>query len=108
MSDYISFDSLLTLGGAAAAIGLVASVVAYLAPSLAPRLKWLILILALGLAVLRAYVQTPTDWQAYVVALFNGAILFLVSAGVNTTVSTLVERRAVQARGLSARSARWL
>jgi hypothetical protein len=84
MNEYYTLRSLLEFGTAVVAITAVVAAVGYLLGDAAkPYLKWAALVCAMGLAYLGAAVAAETEWTKWVVAFFNGLMLFLAAVGIN-------------------------
>lgn len=84
MNEYYTLGSLLEFGGAVVAVTLVTAVVSYLAgEAIIPYLKWFALATSLVLAYLSAVMAAETDWTKWVVAFFNGLLIFLAATGMN-------------------------
>ena len=99
MSDFYTIDTLLTFGGAVAAIWLVPNVLIFVTEGKAqPYAKWIGLAVALGLSMLGAATASG-DWTRFVVAFFNGLILFAAAFGINESAAEVTARR-VKTRGL--------
>ena len=80
-------QSLLSLQGSAAAALLVPNVLAYLIgePFKAEYKKWVSFFLAIALAYLVAILapNPEGDWTRYILAFFNGFLIFASSVGIN-------------------------
>ncbi|MDD5530232.1 MAG: hypothetical protein PHX21_09415 [bacterium] len=77
-------ESLLGLQGAVAASLLVPNIVCYLFGQKADRYrKWLSLIVALGLAFITAHIAPTQSGMKWVLAFFNGLLIFSSAAGMN-------------------------
>jgi hypothetical protein len=80
-------QSLLSFGGAVVATALVPNVIATVA-SLPPRtLRLIALIVAMALAFLMAFLVKEGDWTKWIVAFFNGLLIYLSALGANETLS---------------------
>lgn len=83
MNEFFTLEGLLTFGGSAAVVTLVTTVVAYVVgAAVQPYLKYIALVVALGLAFLGAAIAGG-DWTRWIVAAVNGLVLFLASVGAN-------------------------
>ena len=75
-------ESLLSLHGAATATMLATNVLAYLiGPGFYPHQKWIALTLAMGLAFLVASQAPGKQKTKWLVAIFNGMLIFSAAAG---------------------------
>jgi len=88
MNEYYTLGSLLQFGGAVVAVTLVVATVGYLlGASASAYLKWVALVAAMGLAFLGAAVTASATgdpaWTKWVVAFFNGVVVFLAAVGAN-------------------------
>lgn len=79
-----TLTSLLSLQGAAAASLLVPNVFTYLiGPNFKPYEKWVSFGIAMVLALLTAFIASDTNVLKWVVAVFNGFLIFASAIGVN-------------------------
>lgn len=79
-----SQTSLLSLQGSAAASLIVPNVIKYLVSSMPKTaIKWISFIIALGLSFLVAYIATETGFIKWVLAFFNGFLIFASAMGIN-------------------------
>jgi hypothetical protein len=80
--------SLLSLQGSAAAALLVPNGLRFLITSI-PRwlTKWIAFIIALGLSFMVAYIATDPGFMKWVVAFFNGFLVFASAMGINQAAS---------------------
>ncbi len=79
-----TLTSLLSLQGAAAASLLVPNVLTYLiGPPFKPYEKWASFAIALVLALLTAFIASDANVLKWVVAVFNGFLIFASAIGVN-------------------------
>jgi hypothetical protein len=77
-------ESLMTLQGATAACLLVPNVAAYLiGPEFDKHRKWVSLVVAFGIAFLTAYFAETPLWFKWVLAFFNGLLIFSSAVGIN-------------------------
>lgn len=87
MNDLFTVQSLLSFSGAVIAATLVPNVLATVA-TLQPRLLRLIsLIVAVALALLMAYSAQDTNWTKWLVAFFNGLLIYLSASGANQHIN---------------------
>jgi len=83
-------DSLLSLQGAAAAALLVPNVIGYLVgEKFQPYRKWLSFGISMFLAYLVALLAPETHWMKWVVASFNGFLIFASALGTNEMASAV-------------------
>jgi hypothetical protein len=93
-TDIFTPETFFTLGGSALAIWLVTTVIASVAGSTSqPYLRWISLVLAEALALLAVWRTGNPDVIAWVVAVFNGLIIYLTAVGVNNVTSRTAEDR---------------
>ncbi len=86
-SSLFTTQSLFSFGGAVIAAALVPNVIATVA-TLPPRtLRLISLIVAMVLAFVMAYVAANADWTKWLVAFFNGLLIYLSALGANETLS---------------------
>lgn len=84
LNALFTLASLLSLQGAAAASLLVPNVLAYLVGAqFKPYAKWVAFAIAMTLALVTAYIATDTNPLKWLVALFNGFLIFASAVGVN-------------------------
>jgi hypothetical protein len=84
MSEYYTFENLLTIGGATAFIAAVMAALTYLGgEKIQPYLKWAALFVALAISAVGALATTPANWQTWIVAVVNAVWLFLAAMGAN-------------------------
>ena len=106
VDDWFTLSKLLAYPGAVAAVTLIVSMVAYLGGErVTPYLKWVALAFAYLLAYFAAY-MTFGDWTVYVVAFFNGAVVFLAAVGLNQAVTVPAFERRLNTRGMLGKSYR--
>ncbi len=91
MSEYYTLASLLSFGGAIAAIALIPAVIVFLLPQAEPFTRWIAFVIALFLAYLGAFVA-PGDWTRWIVAAFNAFVLFAAALGVNQISTPIGDR----------------
>ncbi|MDQ2921273.1 MAG: hypothetical protein M3R52_06660 [Acidobacteriota bacterium] len=76
--------SVLSLQGSAAASLIVPNVLKYLIPNIPKWLtKWISFVIAMGLSFLVAYIASETGFMKWVVAFFNGFLVFASAMGIN-------------------------
>lgn len=83
-------DSLLSFTGAVVAAVLVPNVLASIAKMPVELLRFISLLVAMAMAVLMAYLSTAAtnpEWMKWVVAFFNGLLIYLSALGANETLS---------------------
>jgi hypothetical protein len=81
-------QSLLSLQGSAAACLLVPNVLSYLfGDSFKPYKKWVSFALAIILSYLVAILAPNTDWSKWILAFFNGFLVFASAVGINQAAS---------------------
>src|SRR5438309_8679292 len=79
-----TLTSLLSLQGSAAAALLVTNVLLYLiGDKFKPAAKWVSFIIAIGLAYLVAFLAPGNDWTKWLLAFFNGFLVFASTIGIN-------------------------
>jgi hypothetical protein len=84
LSALFTMESLLSLQGSAAAALLVPAVLLYLVgEGFRPAAKWVSFIIALGLSYLVAYLAADTGFLKWVLAFFNGFLVFASAVGIN-------------------------
>ena len=87
-----STQSLLSLAGAVVATALVPNVLATVV-KLSPRtLRLIALAVAMILAFLMAYMDESAQWFKWIVAFFNGLLIYLSALGANETLSRGLEK----------------
>lgn len=83
-----TLTSLLSLQGAAAASLLVPNVLTYLiGANFKPYEKWVAFAIAMALALVTAYLATDANVLKWLVAVFNGFLIFASAVGVNEMAS---------------------
>lgn len=88
LDELFTLQSLLSLQGAAVAALLVPNVLTYLVGDVfKPYKKWVSFILAVGLAYLVAFLAPTQAWTKWIVAFFNGFLVFASAIGINEGVS---------------------
>lgn len=86
-SSLFTTQTLFSFAGAVIATALVPNVIASVA-TLPPRtLRLIALIVAMILAFLMAFMADGADWIKWVVAFFNGLLIYLSALGANETLS---------------------
>ncbi len=84
LSALFTMESLLSLQGSAAAALLVPAVLLYLiGEGFKPVAKWVSFVIALGLSYLVAYLAADTGFLKWVLAFFNGFLVFASAVGIN-------------------------
>ncbi len=84
-----TLTSLLSLQGAAAAALLVPNVLLYLIREpFKPYAKWVSFVIAMVLSYLVAVLATTGDWTKWVLAFFNGFLIFASAVGINQGASS--------------------
>ena len=84
LNSFFTMESLMTLQGATAACLMVPNVVAYLiGPEFDKYRKWVSLVVAFGIAFLTAYFAETPLWSKWVLAFFNGLLIFSSAVGIN-------------------------
>lgn len=84
LNALFTLSSLLSLQGAAAASLLVPNILTYLiGPSFQSYEKWIAFAIAMLLALVTAWIATDTNILKWLVAIFNGFLIFASAAGVN-------------------------
>ncbi len=84
LNALFTLESLASLQGAAAASYLVPNVIGYLAPSLDDSYrKWISFGVAMALAYLTAFMAPAQEWYKWVLAFFNGFLIFASAVGIN-------------------------
>lgn len=92
-----TMQSLLSLQGSAAAALLVPNVIGYLVgDKFDPYRKWVSFVLAMMLAYLVAILAPTADWTKWILAFFNGFLIFASAVGINEATNS---GRRVQAAG---------
>lgn len=88
LNALFTLQSLLSLQGAAVAALVVPNALTYLiGPAFQPYQKWVAFIVSLGLAFLTAALAEEKSWTKWVLALFNGFLIFASAVGINQTAS---------------------
>jgi len=86
-SSLFTTQTLFSFAGAVIATALVPNVIASIA-TLPPRtLRLIALIVAMILAFLMAFMADSADWIKWIVAFFNGLLIYLSALGANETLS---------------------
>lgn len=84
LNSLFTLTSLLSLQGAAAASLLVPNVFTYLiGANFKPYEKWVAFAIAMVLSLVTAFIATDTNILKWLVALFNGFLIFASAIGVN-------------------------
>jgi ABC-type multidrug transport system permease subunit len=84
LDGLFTFESLLSLQGAAAATLLIPNVLRYLfGVGFQPYEKWVAFVIAMGLSLLVAGLAKETTWTKWFVACFNGFLVFASAVGIN-------------------------
>jgi predicted ester cyclase len=88
LNELFTLQSLLSLQGAAAAALLVPNVLIYLfGAGFKPYKKWASFMIAMGLACLTAVLAPTEAWTKWLIAIFNGFLIFASAVGVNEVLS---------------------
>ncbi len=86
-SSLFTTQTLFSFAGAVIATALVPNVIATIV-TLPPRtLRIIALVVAMALAFLMALMAADADWIKWVVAFFNGLLIYLSALGANETLS---------------------
>jgi hypothetical protein len=97
LDSLFTVQSLLSLQGSAAAALLVPNVLAYLiGDKFNPYKKWVSFVVAMALSYLVAILAPDVDWAKWVLAFFNGCLVFASAVGINQAAgsgTTLGDRR---------------
>jgi hypothetical protein len=96
LDELFTLESLLALQGAATAALLVPNVLAYLfGEEFKPYKKWVSFVVAMGLAFLVAILAETDAWTKWIVASFNGLLIFASAIGLNEKIigSTALGRK---------------
>lgn len=84
LDELFTIASLLSLQGSSAAALLVPNVLTYLiGDAFKPYKKWISFALAIALSYLVAALAKGTDWTKWILALFNGFLVFASAVGIN-------------------------
>jgi hypothetical protein len=84
-----TMQSLLSLQGSAAAALLVPNVIGYLVGNkFDPYRKWVSFGLAMLLAYLVAILAPTADWTKWILAFFNGFLIFASAVGINEATNS--------------------
>lgn len=84
LDGLFTFESLLSLQGAAAATLLIPNVFRYLfGAGFQPYEKWVAFAIAMGLSFLVAGLAKEKTWIKWLVAFFNGCLIFASAVGIN-------------------------
>jgi hypothetical protein len=86
-TEFLKFNELGSLAGLTAAVYLLTTAIVATGMVNAKWVKSIALGLAVGLAMLFVALTTPTDYQAYVIGLVNGAMAFLSATGLSAVVA---------------------
>jgi hypothetical protein len=88
LDNFFTTESLLSLQGAAAAALLIPNVLVYLIPSLGNQVrKWISFTISMLLAYLVAILAPDPGFVKWVLAFFNGFLIFASAMGINEAVS---------------------
>jgi general stress protein CsbA len=89
LNALFTMQSLLSLQGSAAAALIVPNVLAYLfGDTFKPYKKWVAFVLAMVLSYLVAILASGVDWTKWILAFFNGFLIFASAVGVNQAASS--------------------
>jgi len=89
LDGLFTFESLLSLQGAAAATLLIPNVLQYLfGAGFQPYEKWVAFAIAMGLSLLVAGLADEKTWTKWVVACFNGFLIFASALGINQAAAS--------------------
>jgi hypothetical protein len=84
LDSLFTIASLVSLQGSAAAALLVPNVLTYLVGNaFKPYAKWVSFAISMGLAYLVAALAPDSEWTKWIVALFNGFLVFASAVGIN-------------------------
>ena len=84
LDELFTIASLLSLQGSSAAALLIPNVLTYLiGDAFKPYKKWVSFAIAMILAYLVAVLAQSADWTRWIVALFNGFLVFASAVGIN-------------------------
>lgn len=85
-----TITSLLSLQGSATAATLVPNVFMYLlGDSFKPKAKWVSFLIAMALQFLVAYLVPKHDIVTWIIAFFNGLLVFASAVGINQGISSM-------------------
>jgi len=87
MDTSFTIQSLLSFTGAVIATALLPNVIATFADLSPKTLRAIALVMAMGLAFLSAFLVKESEWTKWVVAFFNGLLIYLSALGANETLS---------------------
>lgn len=89
LDGLFTFESLLSLQGAAAATLLIPNVLRYLfGAGFQPFEKWVAFVVAMGLSLLVAGLAKEKTWTKWLVACFNGFLIFASAIGINQVAAS--------------------
>lgn len=111
MNEFFTLEYLLSFGGATAVVILVTTVIGMLVgEAVKPHLKWVALVVALGLTMLGAAVTPDPAWTKWIMAAVNGFVVFLAAVGANQLTAERVTARVIGASAGAGARARmsWL
>jgi len=80
-------QTLFSFAGLVIATAVVPNVIASVTTLPNRTLRLIALVIALALALLMAYMTAGGDWVKWIVALFNGLLIYLSALGANETLS---------------------
>jgi hypothetical protein len=92
LDELFTITSLLALQGSATAALLVPNVLAYLiGDKFQPYEKWVSFAVAMGLAYLVAVLAESDAWTKWIVAFFNGFLIFATAVGLNEGIGEITD-----------------
>lgn len=84
LNELFTIQSLLSMQGAAAASLIVPNVLIYLlGDSFKPYKKWVAFLIAMALSYVVAILAPTQDWTKWLIAFFNGFLVFASAVGIN-------------------------
>lgn len=84
-TDFFTLATLFTFTGAALAAWLVPyAFFVLIGEKFRPYMKWVSFVVAVALMELAAVLNAEPGWVKYVIAAFNGLVIFLAAVGTNT------------------------
>jgi Mg2+/Co2+ transporter CorB len=92
MDTSFTIQTLLSFTGAVIATALLPNVIATFTELSPKTLRAIALVMAMGLAFLSAFLVKESEWTKWVVAFFNGLMIYLSALGANETLSRGLKR----------------